>query len=74
VRIYKSSTDHFADKDGDGFYVCGFKKKNNDESQYERFRSIEDAAVWLCKNPTWGIRMNPGWSLIHRGIVIERDG
>lgn len=57
-----------------GKYVCGLKNNDNSKSRYEKFDRIEDAAAWLCANPDWGVRMNPGWSLIHRDLVIDRDG
>lgn len=74
MRIYKKSSDQIAERDSDGNFVCGLKKKDNSLSKYEYFRTLEEAAAWLCTNSDWGIRMNPGWSLIHRDIVIDRDG
>lgn len=73
MRIYKASTGQFAEPDTDGYFVVGLKKKDNTLTKYERFLTVEAAGAWLCGNPDWGIRMNPGWSLVHRDIVIERD-
>jgi hypothetical protein len=74
MKIYKSTSNQIAEKDGSGFFVCGLKKKDKTLSKYVSFPTIEEAASFLLSNPTWGIRMNPNWSLIHRDIVIERDG
>ncbi|MCZ4271100.1 hypothetical protein [Maritalea porphyrae] len=74
MKIFKHSSEQVAERSSKtGKFVCGLKKKNTEDSEYVEFQKIEDAATWLCNNPTWGIRMNPGWSLIHRDIVIDRD-
>jgi hypothetical protein len=36
------------------------------------FEEIEAAAIFLLKNPTWGIRMNPGSAIVYRNIEIVR--
>jgi len=56
----------------DGMFVCG-PKGGNKIADEKTFPCIELAAVFLCKNPTWGIRMNPEWDLVFRNITIERD-
>jgi hypothetical protein len=72
VRVYKSSTRQEA-VPVNGVYKC-FPKSENERRLAREFTSLEDAAAFLCSNPTWGIRMQPGSAIIYRDIVIERDG
>lgn len=78
MKIVKKSMGQVADTDAGGNFVCELKKQDpvtgKSKSIFQRFASIEDAAVWIIENPKWGIRMNPGWSLVYREILIERDG
>lgn len=73
MRVSKSSNEQVAETNANGKYVCGLKKKDNTKSEHREFDEIKDAAMWLLQNPTWGIRMNLGWSLIHRDVAIESD-
>jgi hypothetical protein len=56
--------------DGVGF-DC-YPPSTNLKANAETIESIEDAAVFLLKNMTWGVRMNPGSAIIYRGIHISR--
>ncbi len=51
-------------------YKC-FPRSVNDVTNAMEFATIEEAAIFLIKNPEWGIRMNPGRANIYSGIHIE---
>ena len=71
MKISKSSSNQQAEPNTAGVFVVGSKNSDNTKTEYREFKKIEEAASWLCLNPTWGIRMNPGWSLIYLDIVID---
>jgi hypothetical protein len=53
---------------GGTHYKC-FPRSDNMNGK--EFATVEEAAVFLIRNPGWGIRMNPGAAIIYRGIQIE---
>ncbi len=71
IRSGKGASAQEAYKVGNRFYKC-FPISNNVVVNAKEFESIEDAAVFLIQNPTWGIRMNPGSAIIYKNIEIVR--
>lgn len=57
-----------AEPDADGQYHC-FHFGTNVSPVY--LRTLDDVAEFLRKNPKAGVRMNPGWSKISKGIHID---
>lgn len=57
-----------AEPDADGQYHCFHFGKNVDPVY---FRTLDDVAEFLRRNPKAGVRMNPGWSKISRRIYID---
>ena len=57
-----------AEPSADGQYHCFCFGKNVDPVY---FRTLDDVAEFLRKNPKAGVRMNPGWSKISRRIFID---
>lgn len=73
MRIWAlvEGTEREAYKVGDSGYDC-YPTSTNEKSAARSFALIEEAAIFLLTNPTWGIRMNPGSAIIYRGIQIAR--
>jgi hypothetical protein len=67
----KNGTTQKAYKVSGKAYKC-FPQSINTLDEAKEFEQIEDAAVFLINNPTWGIRMNPGVAIIYRNIEIHR--
>ncbi|WP_156122188.1 hypothetical protein [Aureimonas altamirensis] len=59
-------------KVGGTAFKC-FPSSNNEISTAREFSSLEEAAIFLIENTGWGIRMNPGASIIYNNIQIELD-
>ena len=51
-------------------YDCYPPSENRKPSGAKSFYTIEEAAEFLRRNPTWGIRMNPGTAIIYDNIQI----
>lgn len=55
---------------GGTHYKC-FPRSDNEVANAKEFATIEEAAIFMIRNPGWGIRMNPGSAIIYNGIQIE---
>jgi hypothetical protein len=47
-----------------------FPSGTNLSRHAKEFRTVEEAADFLRKNPGWGIRMNPGAAIIYENVRI----
>lgn len=56
----------------DGAYWC-YPKSTNTKDHAVGFDRVEDAAIFLIMQPSWGIRMQAGSPFKYRGIRIVRD-
>ena len=56
---------------GGSAYKC-FPSGSNLAADALTFDTVAEAAEFLIKNPTWGIRMNPGAAIIYDNIQIHR--
>lgn len=54
-----------------GVYKC-FPPSENENTHAQEFSTIQEAAIFLIQNPSWGIRMNPGSAIKYRDIQIAR--
>ncbi|MER9233980.1 hypothetical protein NKI56_18070 [Mesorhizobium sp. M0622] len=54
-----------------GAHFKCFPRSDNGVANAREFATIEEAAIFMIKNPGWGIRMNPGSAIIYNGIQIE---
>lgn len=54
-----------------GTHFKCFPRSDNEVANAREFATIEEAAIFMIKNPGWGIRMNPGSGIIYNGIQIE---
>jgi hypothetical protein len=55
----------------DGTYKC-FPKNTNTVDDARIFNDLRDAAIFLLRNPEWGIRMTPGSAILYEDIHISR--
>lgn len=69
IRIKNDKSGQEAYKIEDNYHC--YPKSTNLKKDRQEFRTVEDAAVFLIRNPSFGIRMNPGSAIIYRDIVIE---
>ena len=53
-------------------YKC-YPPGSNLDKDSKSFETLDEAALFLCRNPTWGIRMNPGAAIIFKGKAILLD-
>jgi hypothetical protein len=72
ILAFKDGNWKEAYKVGGTVYKC-FPRSTNLAEQAEEFEKIDDAAVFLIRNPDWGIRMNPGSAIVYNNITISRD-
>jgi hypothetical protein len=72
ILSHKNGAWKEAYKVGGRTFKC-FPPSTNLASQAEEFEKVEDAAVFLLRNPSWGIRMNPGSAIVYNNITISRD-
>ena len=47
-----------------------FPSGTNLTADSREFENIEEVAVFLTQNPSWGVRMNPGAAIIYENIRI----
>ena len=47
-----------------------FPSGTNLKDKAKEFATVEEAAAFLKRNPSWGIRMNPGSAIIYDGIRL----
>lgn len=55
----------------DGTYKV-YPKSANETVKADSISSLEELAVFLIKNPSWGVRMKPGYGIVYDDIIIYR--
>ncbi len=71
MKIYSGGSNRReAYRVGGTVYKC-YPVSTNTVDEAREFAKLEDAAVFLIRNRGWGIRMNPGSSIIYDNIVID---
>jgi hypothetical protein len=60
-----------AHRHSDGSFKC-FPNSCNLAYEAKSFTDLRETAAFLTQNPDWGIRMQPGSSVIYEGIQIIR--
>ncbi|MEP1199432.1 hypothetical protein [Tateyamaria sp.] len=73
MKLEKGLITHEAYKVYGKYFQCFPRGSNKRDGTEKRFKTVEEAAVFIVQNPEWQIQVNPSADIHSNGLVISRD-